>query len=264
MNIEKSKQMQMTKQKVPGFGLVIIGNEVLDGRRTDAHFAFTRDLLAEHRLALIWSMTIGDEPALIEQQLRWALQRPEPFFCCGGIGATPDDLTRDCAARALNRALRHHPEGVAILRERFGGDATEQRLRMVLFPEGAVLIPNPVNQVPGFRIANGYFLPGFPSMAHPMMRWVLDTYYETGVVLHAAALLLPNTREADLVYLMERFILRHPALVVSSLPAFRADGPAVELGLKGPPDAVAEGLDALQAQLQEAGIAWLEDASRDS
>lgn len=247
-------------RKTDRFGLVIIGNEVLDGRRTDAHFSYTRDLLDERNISLAWSMVISDDTEIIESQLRWAFARPEPFFCCGGIGSTPDDLTRNCAANALGVGLEHHPEGVSILQNRFEGEATPQRLLMVCFPKGADLIPNPVNRVPGFSIENGYFLPGFPSMAHPMMRWVLDTCYETGAERDSATLVLPDAKEADLVYLMEQFILTHQSLGFSSLPAFTPTGPAVHLGLSGSPDAVTRGVGELQALLESEGISWTKEA----
>ncbi len=248
----------MTKRHAAQFGLIVIGNEVLDGQQTDAHFPFALGLLTEYRIPLGWTMTLPDDAPTIEAQLRWAFARPEPFFCCGGIGATPDDLTRDCAARALGIELEHHPEGVAIIRERFEGGATPQRLLMVCFPKGARLVPNPVNRVPGFFIANGYFLPGFPSMAHPMMRWVLETHFALGAERASATLVLPRAKEADLVYLMEQFILAHPTLGFSSLPAFAKDGPRVHLGIKGSPEDVARGLADLKTMLDSDDVGYTE------
>jgi molybdopterin-biosynthesis enzyme MoeA-like protein len=248
----------VSRIRVDGFGLLVIGSEVLDGRRDDAHFLYVRDLLAEWNLDLKWSLCICDETDLIESQLRWAFGRPEPFFCCGGIGSTPDDLTRDCAARALGVDLAYHPEGVQILESRFGPETTPERLRMVYFPCGAGLIPNPVNRVPGFRIQTGYFLPGFPSMAHPMMRWVLETFYAAAPQFVSKTLVLPRAREADLVPLMERFVREHPGLRFSSLPALTDDGTAVSLGIKGLPEAVASAIDELKAALERQGVAWCE------
>lgn len=248
----------MRGNPLDGFGLIVIGTEVLDGRREDAHVPYTRRLLTDWNIELAWCMTLRDEAALIASQLKWAFQRPEPFFCCGGIGATPDDLTRACAARALGVALAYHPQGVEMLKARFGADATPARLLMVHFPEGADLIPNPVNRVPGFTIRNGHFLPGFPSMAQPMMRWVLDRLYDAAPPRAVAALVLPDAREADLVLLMERFIAAHPDIGFSSLPAFTASGTSVHLGLKGLPAAVADALGALKAALDQAGVVWHE------
>jgi molybdopterin-biosynthesis enzyme MoeA-like protein len=240
------------------FGLIIIGDEILDGRRQDQHFAYAAALMQELNLKLGWSLLIADDAELIESQLSWAFSQPLPFFSCGGIGSTPDDKTRGCAARVLGVELAYHPEGEQIIKERFEGGATPQRLEMINFPVGADLVPNPVNRVPGFSIRNGYFLPGFPSMAHPMMRWVAETCYARGLERARYSLLLPKAKEADLVYLMEAFILAHPQLGFSSLPRFRKAGPCVELGLSGTPEQVAAGAAALQAALQADGIEWTE------
>ena len=173
----------MEKRKVPaGFGIMIIGGEILDGRTQDRHFENIRTLLRSRNHLLKYVVFLVDEPQLIIDKLKWAMTRPEPFFCCGGIGPTPDDYTRQCAAKAASLPLALHPEGVAILRNRFDFPLTPARLRMVEFPEGAELIPNPVNQIPGFGILNGHFLPGFPNMAEPMAAWVLDTLYEGAIL----------------------------------------------------------------------------------
>jgi molybdopterin-biosynthesis enzyme MoeA-like protein len=248
----------MERTQCPAFGLIVIGNEVLDGRVRDTHVENTRAVLQARRLALAWTLILPDDPPVIEAQLAWAMARPEPFFCCGGIGATPDDHTRGCAARTAGVPLEPHPEGVTILKERFGAEATPTRLRMVEFPQGAGLIPNPVNRVPGFQIRNGYFLPGFPSMAQPMMSWVLDTAYLPGAERAAATLVLPGAREADMVDLMEALIAAFPDLAFSSLPRFTDAGTEVRLGLAGPPPRVEAGLADLRRRLAEAGIAVAE------
>jgi molybdopterin-biosynthesis enzyme MoeA-like protein len=246
----------MTRETITSFGLIIVGNEILDGRREDAHFAYARDLLKQRDLGLAYSLFLPDDAVVIETHLRWAMARSEPFFCCGGIGSTPDDLTRDCAARAAGVALEHHAEGVAILKACFGGRATPSRLRMVEFPSGASLIPNPVNRVPGFRIRNGYFLPGFPEMAQPMMRWVLEQYYLAPGRRCSATVVLNGVKEADLVELMEAFVAGHEGVSFSSLPQYTDTGTRITLGLSGLEAAVEAGLSDLTAQLEEAGIAY--------
>lgn len=240
----------------PGFGLIVIGTEILDGRVRDSHFENTRRLLQERNHPLVYVMILRDDPALIRDKLRWAMARPEPFFCCGGIGATPDDYTRQCAAEAAGVPLEFHEEGLAILKARFGAEATPARLRMVEFPKGAILIPNPVNQIPGFRINNGHFLPGFPSMAGPMAAWVLDNRYAPGDIRITRTLVLPGAREGDLVTLMEAFTAAHPALTFSSLPHYVAGGTEVDLGLTGRPEEVEAGLSDLTRRLAAMGQTW--------
>jgi molybdopterin-biosynthesis enzyme MoeA-like protein len=240
------------------FGLIVVGNEVLDGRVRDRHVENARQALAERSLNLAWVLVLPDDPELLTDQLRWAMAQAVPFFCCGGIGSTPDDHTRQCAARAADAPLEFHEEGVAILKERFGPDATPERLRMAEFPRGATLIPNPVNRVSGFRAGNGHFLPGFPCMARPMMEWVLANDYPQGAPRAAAALILPEAREADLVHLMDAFIAAHPALSFSSLPHYTQEGGTeVELGIAGLPEDVESGLRDLKNLLASNGVPFL-------
>lgn len=243
---------------VRAFGLLIVGNEILDGRRTDAHFTDTRRQLHARRLALSYALILPDDPDVLTRQIAWAFSRNEPFFCCGGIGSTPDDLTRDCAARAAGVPVVRHPEGEKILIGHFGRDATPTRLRMVEFPVGSSLVPNPVNQVPGFHFRNGYFVPGFPEMAVPMRDWVLENEYEPGTERVARALALPGAREADLVDLMESFVVDHPALSFSSLPQLSGKGRCVILGISGAPEEVDRGLRDLAEALSRRRVIYEE------
>jgi len=249
----------MKKSPSPsGFGLIIIGNEILDARRQDVHFANAIALLHERNTALSWTLFLPDNSAILKAQLQWAMAQQEPFFCCGGIGSTPDDITRQCTAEVIDVPLEFHPEGVTILKNKFKENATPARLRMVEFPKGATLIPNPINQVPGFSIKNGYFLPGFPEMASPMMRWVLERCYEPGEENTASTLILPNAKEADLVDVMEEFVETHPDVSFSSLPRFTKTGTEVHIGLAGTPEAVEKGLDYLTADLTRLNITYRE------
>jgi hypothetical protein len=128
-------------------------------------------------LRLAWCEHLGDEPARITAALRRTFASDDVVFSFGGIGATPDDHTRQCAAAALGVALRLHPEAEKEIRGRFGAETTPQRLKMGEFPAGADIIPNPFNRIPGFSVRDHHFVPGFPQMAWPMIEWLLDTKY---------------------------------------------------------------------------------------
>ena len=78
-----------TARQVPGFGLIIIGSEILDGRYADKHFAACLDLLQARNHELRYCLVLPDSPAILLSQFQWAMRRDEPFFCCGGIGAKP-------------------------------------------------------------------------------------------------------------------------------------------------------------------------------
>ncbi len=235
-----------TADAVDAFGLLVIGDEILAGKRRDRHVEAFRRLLAERGFGLGWVQILPDDPALLTARLRQSLAEALPVFSCGGIGATPDDHTRQCAAAAAGLPLERHPGAVAEIEAAFGEAAYPQRIRMAELPAGCALIPNPYNRIPGFAIARHYFLPGFPEMAHPMARWVLDRHFAAGARPEGErALRVYGASESALVPLMERLTAAHPRLKLYSLPRL---GPAgfVELGLRG-----REGLDEAFAALRE-------------
>ena len=172
------------------FGLIIVGDEILSGKRQDKHLAKVIELLGARGLTLAWARYVGDDRTRITQALREAFAGGDVVFSCGGIGATPDDHTRQCAAAALGRPLELHPEARRLILERMQDVAREQglpyeparddnvhRLNMGVFPQGAGIIPNPYNKIPGFSVGHVHFVPGFPVMAWPMIEWVLDRRY---------------------------------------------------------------------------------------
>lgn len=257
------------------FGLIIIGDEILSGKRSDKHLPKAIELLAARGLSLSYVHCVGDDPARITATLTTAFEAAhasgDVLFSCGGIGATPDDHTRQCAAQALGVALALHPEAKALITERMQDTAREQgiafeperhdnlhRLNMGSFPIGARIVPNPYNKIPGFTCNAGtgavHFLPGFPVMAWPMMAWVLDTHYAH--LHHSAAymeksVIVMGSMEATLTPLMLDIESDHPDVKVFSLPSVDHPiyGRHIELGVKGSTEAVASAYKALLAGL---------------
>ncbi len=239
------------------FGLIIIGDEILSGKRADKHLPKVIELLAARGLQLGWAEYVGDSPERITASLKRAFESGDIVFSTGGIGATPDDHTRQCAARALGVELALHPQAEALIRERMQDTAKEQgtvyepdrpdnihRLNMGVFPVGAHIVPNPYNKIAGFSCGTVHFVPGFPVMAWPMMEWVLDNQYKS---LHQTAAWLEKSvivfgaMEAALTPLMEQIELQHAGAKVFSLPSVDHPqyGRHIELGVKGSPALVA-------------------------
>ena len=245
------------------FGVIIIGDEILSGRRVDKHLPKVIELLTARGLSLGWAEYIGDEPERITATLRRSFASGDIVFSTGGIGATPDDHTRQCAAAALGVPLALHQEAAELIRERIRDthpanspnpvdlDSPENRhrLNMGTYPQGASIIPNGYNKIPGFSVGDHHFVPGFPVMAWPMIEWVLDTKYAH---LHHAmphaekSLLVFELPESTLTPLMEKIEHDFPSVRVFSLPSV---GDAerggiyarrhIDLGVKGEPEAVA-------------------------
>lgn len=243
------------------FGAIIIGDEILSGKRQDKHMAKLIELLAARGLELAWGHYLGDDPDLITATIKRVLTMPDTVFSFGGIGATPDDHTRQCAAAAAGVELKLHPDAEAEIRARFMDDPkgiTPQRLEMGSFPAGARIIPNPVNRIPGFHYGNIYFVPGFPQMAWPMMEWVLDTYYSQlfdASRIGEAAIIVREAGESLLIDLMKAVQGRYPALKIFSLPRMQPER-FIELGARGAPAQVAEAIAALKQGVTDMKFPW--------
>lgn len=254
---------------LPTFGLVVVGDELLSGRRKDGHIPKTIELLGQRGLQLAYAHMVKDDRARLTQLLQQLYASNDVVFCCGGIGATPDDHTRQAAAAAAGVALAMHDTASNLITQRMQEQAAQQgthfdpqspdhqqRLQMALFPAGAEIIPNPYNRIAGFSLEHMHFFPGFPVMAWPMMAWVLDHFYtqwhgQTDWAEHA--LILPNASEAALTPLMERIEAQWPNIKIFSLPSVNHPryGAHIELGVKGPQAIAAQAFAALQQALRE-------------
>lgn len=225
------------------FGAIIVGDEILLGKRTDRHIPFLINALNQRGHELVWAQLVSDDAPRLEQVLRSSMVEvlggDLAVISFGGIGATPDDRTRQCAAAAAGLSLEYQPEGVKILEQEFDPNRLyPHRINMVNFPAGSELIPNPVNRVPGFSINRHHFVPGFPSMAHPMIEWVLDTYYTGGIADAEQRRIIENTAESDLIPIMEKLIADYPTLKLSCLPSAKPGIREIDLGLRATVDIV--------------------------
>jgi molybdopterin-biosynthesis enzyme MoeA-like protein len=245
------------------FGAVIIGDEILSGKRQDKHFAKVAELMAARGLRLSWVEYLGDDRTRLTDTFRRTMAAEDVVFSFGGIGNTPDDHTRQAAAGALGVGLEAHPAGVVELRARFGDEVTPQRLQLVTFPAGAEIIPNPFNRIPGFMAREHYFVPGFPQMAHPMIEWVLDTFYRElfspveARVEKAFLLTGPAAYESALLDLMERIVADYPSLRLFSLPSIAGNERRhLELGVEGEPALVDRAMEEIRVEVEKRGISW--------
>src|SRR5699024_6435452 len=250
-----------------GIGMILIGDELLTGKRRDQHMPAVIDRLAQRGLELDWVRIVGDDGERLQATLADSLAGEDIVFCFGGIGPTPDDRTRQCAAAAAGRALEINAEGRAALLAHYGAKGlTRNRLVMVEWPVGAEMIPNPVNQVPGFSLGRHHFVPGFPSMAWPMVEWVLNTYYAHAGERETVVEYLLEARdisESAIVDDMQAVTDAHPGVRVACLPS--ADGRRLlEFGIRGARQQVEAASRDLCERLQQQGISIVRlNADRD-
>jgi len=258
------------------FGLIIIGDEILSGRRQDKHMSKLIELLNERGLSLSWAKYVADDPEQITATLKESFASGDVVFSTGGIGATPDDHTRQCAALALGTKTELHPTAQELIAGRIQSTAegdpikadlstpeNQHRFKMGEFPIGSEIIPNPYNQIPGFRIQEHHFLPGFPVMAAPMMAWCLDTHYQN--LFHQEnwaeqSFIVPKGVESALTPLMERIEASFPGVKVFSLPSVGDPSKGgvyaqrhIELGIKGNANLLESAWIALRAGTQALG-----------
>ena len=251
------------------FGLLIIGDEILSGKREDKHLPKVIELLGARGLSLSWARYAGDERDRITADLRdaFASRRRGVFLrrhrCDAGRSHAP------MRRRGARPRARLHPRAKELILERMRDIAAERgepyepdradnvhRLNMGVFPEGAELIANPYNKIPGFSVGTVYFVPGFPVMAWPMIESVLDTHFAH---LHRRdsfverSVIVFGTMEATLTPLMEAIETRHAGVRVFSLPSVDHPqwGRHIELGVKGAPAQVGPAYQDLLAGLLE-------------
>ena len=253
-------------------GLIIIGDEILSGKRQDKHLPRVIEMLGARGLTLAWARYVGDDRARITEALAYAFASDELVFSCGGIGATPDDHTRQCAAAALGVPLALHPQARELIIERMRDVAAEQgkpfeperednvhRLNMGTFPAGAAIIHNPFNKIPGFSVGHVHFVPGFPVMAWPMIESLLDHHYahlQGGPRLAERSVIAFGAMEASLTPLMEQVEARFPGVKVFSLPSVDHPqwGRHIELGVKSADTQLEDAFAALREGLVQHGV----------
>jgi molybdopterin-biosynthesis enzyme MoeA-like protein len=244
------------KKRLTKVGLLIIGDEILQGRRVDKHFPHVRDYLSELGVDVAWVYWIGDDADLLVEHFEAIRRRGDTCFSFGGIGATPDDLTRQAVAQAYGVDVVPHPEAVRLIENQFGEGAYPNRILMAELPEGAELVPNQFNNIPGFSMGEIYCLPGFPEMAWPMIQWIVRTCYDVSQNPENffQSFLVPGARESELITLLEETQNRFGAVKISSLPRFPKEGGwQVELGVRGQEELVVQAVDVLQAELIQRG-----------
>ncbi|WP_262363724.1 competence/damage-inducible protein A [Aliarcobacter cryaerophilus] len=225
------KRFKTMKKKV-NFYSVIIGTELLNGRRKDAHFTFLNQELLKRGWEHKASFVIEDDKELMLKIFNLIKSDENSvMFCFGGIGATPDDFTRQIAADAFtNSQMEFHEEAKKRIENRFKEEAYPYRVNMAYLPINAKLLKNVVNDVSGFYLQDRFFFtPGFPSMSQSMVVEALDKLYGEGLKKYRKIITI-DTSENDLIYIMKRI---PKSIEFSSLPKILGNKRKVVISLAG-------------------------------
>ncbi len=213
------------------FYSVIIGTELLNGRRKDAHFSFLNEQLLKRNWNHKASFVIEDDVELMEKIFQLIKSDENSvMFCFGGIGATPDDYTRPIAAKVFTDGkMQYHEKAKELIINQFGDEAYPFRIEMGHLPINAGLLKNVVNNVAGFYLEERYFFtPGFPSMSQSMVIEALDKFYPKNEIEKYRKTLTAFCGENDLIPVMKEMPKQ---IELSSLPKIIDDKRRVVLSL---------------------------------
>ena len=154
--------------------VLAIGTELLLGHVVDTNSAWIGQQLALAGISCRYQAKVGDNHERIVDSLQEALSRADAVICCGGLGPTQDDITREAIAEVMGVALRRNADVEARLRERFGGrDVPASNWKQADVPEGASLIMASTGTAPGLVCPVGdkvvYAVPGVPAEMREMV-----------------------------------------------------------------------------------------------
>jgi molybdenum cofactor synthesis domain-containing protein len=229
--------------------ILTIGNELVSGDVSNTNAAWLAKRLAPLGVETRLLAAVPDEIETISELIRREAPRFDFFIVTGGLGGTPDDLTREALAHAFGAPQEEVPDLAADLRARFVGDP-EYAARWAALPRGARPLENPLGGAPGFAIENVYVLPGLPSEMEAMFDSIAEEFrggapigswrrtYRTGESVIAPALVEAGKR--------------WPGVLVGSYPMFGPGGPTVEVVVKSSdPDELRDVSSWLESALEQ-------------
>ncbi len=214
-------------------GIVVLGDEVLKAEVKEANIAFMLPLLNEWGADVVLCAILPDHVPTVVRHLRAYLEEADILILTGGIGPTPDDITRDAVAQAAGVRLVVHPDAKAALEARYGDRMNPYRMLMAQVPEGSALIPNPLSGAPGFFVGRMAAFPGIPRLLREMFAWIRPHVAGTR---KSRVTLLSQAPESEYAGIMGEMQAAYPDVSIGSYPTvdaeyrvrivFRADDPA--------------------------------------
>jgi len=214
---------------VPRAAILTIGNELVSGDRANTNASWLARRLEAVGVPVGLIAAVPDELDTIAAFVRDAAARFDVLLVTGGLGGTPDDITRESVAAAFAVEQREVPELAAELRARFKRHP-DYAARWALLPEGSRPLVNPLGGAPGFALANVYVLPGLPAEMEAMFETIARELASGAPI--ASWRRTYRTTEAAIVAVLEESVARYPQVLVGSYPAFEPSGPSVEVVLK--------------------------------
>jgi nicotinamide-nucleotide amidase len=224
---------------------VTVGNELVSGDTVNTNGSWLAGRLEELGFDVLMIVAIPDDEQRVAALVRAQSEEVDVVLVTGGLGGTPDDITREAIAAAFGLPQEEQTEVAERLRARFTGDP-DYVTRWAQLPADARPLEIEHGGAPGFVLGNVYVFPGLPSEMKPMFDTIageleggrpIDSWRRTY-----------RTTESRIVAVLEAAGEQHPAVRIGSYPSFGAEGSAVEIVLKSSDP---EALAAAQAWLEQ-------------
>jgi molybdenum cofactor synthesis domain-containing protein len=228
-------------------GILLVGNEILSGKIVDANAVYLCRELRSLGVTVRRIAVVPDEVDPIAAEAAVQARHHDLVFTSGGVGPTHDDVTIEGVARALGTRVVRHPALVELLRQFYGDDLNDARLKMAEVPDGAELIGGESLRFPAIVAGNVYILPGVPEIFREKFQALRERFRDAPFHLRNVYVRIGEGRLADhLNSLLRDF----PALMLGSYPEFSNPEYRVRVTLESKDDAyLGQALDALLARL---------------
>jgi molybdenum cofactor synthesis domain-containing protein len=229
--------------------IVTIGNELTSGDVPNTNASWLAKRLAPLGVSVRMLAAVPDDVEQIAELIRAEAPRVDFVLVTGGLGGTPDDLTREAIAHTFGVPQEEVPELVADLTSRFRGDPAYVTPWAHL-PRGSRPLRNPLGGAPGFVIENVYVFPGLPAEMEAMFLEIEGEFRRGSPI--ASWRRTYRTRESLIASALVEAGERWPLVLVGSYPTFTDDGPTVEVVLKSSDaDALGAASEWLASALEE-------------
>ncbi len=230
--------------------ILTIGNELVSGDVANTNGSWLARRLEALGVVVGLIAALPDDVERIAAFVRAEAALVDLIVVTGGLGGTPDDVTREAIAAAFGVPQKEVAELAADLRSRFTGDP-EYAARWARLPQGSRQLANPLGGAPGFAIENVYVLPGLPAEMEAMFETLVGEL-ATGRPIGAWRRTY-RTRESRIAGVLRAMGERHPSVLVGSYPSFHPHGSEVEVVVKSSdPEALAAAVEWIEAALEDA------------
>jgi nicotinamide-nucleotide amidase len=209
--------------------IVTIGNELTSGDVPNTNGGWLAKRLAPLGVTVRMLVAVPDDLDAIAELIRAEAPRVDFVLVTGGLGGTPDDITREALAQTFDVPQEEVPELAEELRTRFHRHP-DYAARWALLPRGARPLANPLGGAPGFQLENVYVLPGLPSEMEAMFLAIEEELRRGSPI--AAWRQTYAMGESQIAAALAEAGERWPGVLIGSYPAFGADGPSVEVVVK--------------------------------